>query len=248
MPSERLYLLELLFAGAEDTLIRSCLEGRLGEAYADSLDSPSAARLVAGGFVFFGGDAESPAAFSLVADRSVGGCILTPPNGAWAALIRRCYPDVKPETRYAFRKDTQFDRERLARLAMPPQGFSIRPIKRADYAEMLAAEWSRDFVSNFASAEEFERDGIGFIAMNDRGESVAGASSYSRYSTGIEVQVETREEHRRLGLATACSARLILGCLERGLYPSWDAANPTSVKLAEKLGYVLKCEYEVYEI
>lgn len=41
---------------------------------------------------------------------------------------------------------------------------------------------------------------------------------------------------------------LRLDTLERGLYPSWDAANQESVALAEKLGYHLDHAYEVYII
>jgi predicted GNAT family acetyltransferase len=58
--------------------------------------------------------------------------------------------------------------------------------------------------------------------------------------------VETHPDHRRRGIATACSAKLILECMERGLYPSWDAANRISVHLAEKLGYREKGAYRVW--
>ena len=37
-------------------------------------------------------------------------------------------------------------------------------------------------------------------------------------------------------------------CLERGLYPSWDAATPISVALAEKLGYHFSHTYPCLEI
>ena len=50
------------------------------------------------------------------------------------------------------------------------------------------------------------------------------------------------------GLAYACGAKLILECLEEGLYPSWDAQNKWSVALAEKLGYHFSHEYVAYEI
>ncbi|MCI9059896.1 MAG: GNAT family N-acetyltransferase, partial [Lachnospiraceae bacterium] len=43
-------------------------------------------------------------------------------------------------------------------------------------------------------------------------------------------------------------ARLILACMERGWYPSWDAQNLWSVKLAEKLGYHFDRAYPAYEI
>ena len=53
-------------------------------------------------------------------------------------------------------------------------------------------------------------------------------------------------DHRRKGLATVVSAALILDCLEKGKYPNWDAANSTSAKLAEKLGYVFDKAYDTY--
>ncbi|MBO5076263.1 MAG: GNAT family N-acetyltransferase [Clostridia bacterium] len=34
--------------------------------------------------------------------------------------------------------------------------------------------------------------------------------------------------------------------LKLGLYPSWDAANKMSVRLAEKLGYEFSREYVCY--
>ena len=43
-------------------------------------------------------------------------------------------------------------------------------------------------------------------------------------------------------------AALILECLERGLYPSWDAHTEISAALAEKLGYHVSHPYVVYEV
>lgn len=57
-----------------------------------------------------------------------------------------------------------------------------------------------------------------------------------------------REDHRRKGLAYACGSKLILECLEKGLYPSWDAQNKWSVALAQKLGYHFSHEYVAYEV
>lgn len=79
-------------------------------------------------------------------------------------------------------------------------------------------------------------------------EIVAGASSYTSYEEGLEIEVDTQPDYRRKGLALSCAAKLILECLERGLYPSWDAANQESVALAEKLGYHLDHAYDVYII
>ena len=48
-------------------------------------------------------------------------------------------------------------------------------------------------------------------------------------------------------MAYICGAKLILECLDRGWYPSWDAQNLWSVALAQKLGYRFDHEYVVYE-
>ena len=60
--------------------------------------------------------------------------------------------------------------------------------------------------------------------------------------------VDSKEEYRSRGLAEICSAGLILECLKRGLYPSWDAQNKGSLALAEKLGYHYSHTYTAYEV
>ena len=67
-----------------------------------------------------------------------------------------------------------------------------------------------------------------------------------RTLNGGEVEVDTAPEVRRQGLASACAARLVLTCLEQGLYPSWDAHTRVSLALAEKLGYHSAGEYRTY--
>ena len=71
---------------------------------------------------------------------------------------------------------------------------------------------------------------------------------FTSYKSGIEIQVDTKEEYRRKGLAEVCCAKLILECLERGLYPSWDAQNKGFLALAEKLGYHYSHSYTAYEV
>ena len=127
------------------------------------------------------------------------------------------------------------------------EGYEIRKIDSDIYDLCLATSGFEDFVSSFDSKEMYLTLGRGFVVM--KGERiVSGASSYSRYREGIELEVDTVTEERRRGFAaTVCSA-LILDCLEDGLYPSWDAQNLHSVRLAEKLGYELEGEYTVYEV
>ncbi|HSJ37158.1 MAG TPA: GNAT family N-acetyltransferase, partial [Planococcus sp. (in: firmicutes)] len=58
----------------------------------------------------------------------------------------------------------------------------------------------------------------------------------------------TDPQYQRKGLAAITASALILDCLDNGLYPSWDAANAESAKLAEKLGYIFKETYDTYFI
>ena len=108
-------------------------------------------------------------------------------------------------------------------------------------------EWCKDLVAQYRDYKIYGQYGIGVMILKD-GEPVSGASSYSGYRNGIEIEIDTKEEYRRKGLAYICGAELILKCLERGWYPSWDAHNRESLALAEKLGYHLDYEYPAYEI
>ncbi|MGN0484416.1 MAG: GNAT family N-acetyltransferase [Lachnospiraceae bacterium] len=62
------------------------------------------------------------------------------------------------------------------------------------------------------------------------------------YNEGIEIEVDTLPSERRKYLATIACSALILKCMEESLYPSWDAPDIYSVRLAEKLGYRSRLE------
>ncbi|MDD3214916.1 MAG: GNAT family N-acetyltransferase [Eubacteriales bacterium] len=241
-----------LYANSSDTLVLSTLQGLMGRAYLNA--SGTAALIVNGDFAFPAGDAACAEAAELVTLVPNGYCaqtlLLAPPDEGWSAVVRRaCGKRAVQAERYAFRKDVNhFDRQRLAALrgCLPP-GIRLTSIDGALYHQALAADWSRDFVSLFDSEADYGARGLGMMALAN-GEPVAGASSYAIFQGGIEIEIDTREDWRRQGLATACGAALMLECLERGLYPSWDAANPVSAALAEKLGYVFERTYPIFEI
>jgi predicted GNAT family acetyltransferase len=128
-----------------------------------------------------------------------------------------------------------------------PESCELKNIDANIYDMCLSDPVTRDFVSSFESKEKYLDIGRGVVVMRS-GRIVAGASSYTRYNEGVEIEVDTVEEERRKGLATAASAALILRCLDEGLYPSWDAQNMISVHLAEKLGYEYDHEYTAYEV
>ena len=173
---------------------------------------------------------------------------MVPQNGNWAALIEDCWPDAKKFTRYAIRKDTRFDIAQLERIIRGlPAGYKLKAIDAELYDLCLLDPVTADFVSTFGSKERYLTLGRGVVILKD-GRIVSGASSYSRYREGIEIEVDTIPEERHKGLASIACASLILRCLEEGLYPSWDAHNMDSVGLAEKLGYEFDHAYTAYEL
>ena len=156
---------------------------------------------------------------------------------------------AKVVSRYAIKKEPDvFDRGKLEKAAASlPEGFTLSMIDERLYHLCRAEAWSADLVSQFPDYEKYRELGIGAVVCRD-GLPVSGASSYSRYRDGIEIEIDTREDCRRKGLARVCGAKLILECLNRHLYPSWDAANQTSVRLSERLGYHFDRAYPTYEI
>ena len=151
-------------------------------------------------------------------------------------------------TRFAIRKDTKFDVEKLKKnLEILPDGYELKNIDGEIYDLCLENPVTADFVSAFESKEKYLEDGMGAVILKD-GKIVSGASSYTRYKEGIEIEVDTIESERRKHLATVACSALILRCLDEGLYPSWDAQNMGSVHLSEKLGYEFDHEYIAYEV
>lgn len=241
---------EKLFKDWQETMLWSCLQGVMGEVYGNDKIHPASAAAVIGDFCFFAGKPDK----ELVAYKPEG-CgkdfmIMIPRNEAWAALIEACYGEkAKKVTRYAIKKEPDvFSKEKLSEIV---EGLSCEYDLKLMDEELFwwckGQEWCRDWVSQYEDYDEYRKKGLGVVILRD-GVPVSGASSYSSYRDGIEIQIDTKREYRRKGLASISGAALILECLERGLYPSWDAQNKESVILAKKLGYHYDHDYTAYEI
>ncbi len=239
-----------LFADWNETLIWSCLQGYMGEAWADDAAHPASAQIIIGDFCFFAGVPNMTLVKNIPASFSSELILMIPRTEPWAELIEQAYPGKFEKTlRYAIKKEPNiFDRTALQAYAdVVPPGFALSMMDEALYYKAKAEPWSRDLCSQFPAWATFEARGIGVMALC--GDTpVSGAASYTAYHKGIEIEVDTKPEFRRKGFALACCAKLILACLERGLYPSWDAHDLRSVALAEKLGYHLDKEYVTYAV
>ena len=235
---------EALFDGWQETLIWSCLQKVMGKVYVTDLENPESAFAYVGCFGFFAGEPDR----ELVENKPEGFVIMVPQNKAWADMIESVYPDANKVTRYAIKKDTHFDIEKLEEnLRQLPAGYELRNIDSEIYDMCLENPVTADFVSAFSDKDDYLQKGRGVVILKD-GKIVSGASSYTRYNEGIEIEVDTAPVERRKHLALIACSALILRCLEEDLYPSWDAHNMGSVHLAERFGYEFDHEYTAYEV
>lgn len=247
---EYLPMVSSFFEGADNIMISSCLEGEMGEVYLT--DEMSSAKLDIGDFCFFGGKADESLVYHKKRDYEKELKILVPQNAEWGQLIEQVYASgITPHKRYGFKTNRKnFSREKLREVVSGlDQNFTLIDIDRCQdiFDEVSRTSWARDWISQFHGYEDYRKRGAG-AALKYKGELVAGASSYAVSSKGIEIQIDTKKEFRNQGLGKICGAALILRCLEQGLYPSWDADNEISARLACSLGYKLDREYTVYKI
>ena len=243
-----------IFGDWEETIIWSCLQGVMGDVYVMDEDGKAvSAAAWLGDFCLLGGLADGQLIrdiYEEMAGRGQTYLIMVPQDDSWAEQIEHVLGDhAKGYSRYAIKKERDvFDRKKLEQaVSTLNKEFTLKWIDRELYNACMKESWSKDLTAQYDTYEKFANLGLGVAALHN-GEMVAGASSYSSYNGGIEIEIDTKKEYRRRGLAYACGAKLILECLDRGIYPSWDAQNRESVALAEKLGYHFDYEYLVYEV
>lgn len=230
------------FDGWAETLIWSCLQGLMGYAVADNDEKPSSALITVGDFCFLAGTPNHALAMQAMAP------IIVPRNEEWCEAVESALGNqVNKGLRYAIKKEPHvFDISKLTNyINALPDTCELKLFDKEIYEHSFEEKWSKDFCSQFTDYSDYNQRGLGVAAIC-RGELVSGASSYTVYNGGIEIEIDTKPEFRNQGLAAGCGAKLILECLSRGLYPSWDACDLRSVALAEKLGYHMDFPYMVY--
>ena len=230
-------------------LADAILEGNMGQATANDAEDPRVAVLQAPNLQLniVGGDAGHPAAREYLEQLPKHSALFIGAAG-WEELAQSIHGSkmiVMP--RYAFTSEA-LDLEQLRDLASGvPDGY--HPVQMdLELARRLGEEESRfseDHMVNFDSPDDFIARGFGFCLLH--GDQIASvATTFAICRKGIEIQINTREEHQRKGLATAVAAHLILHSLEQGLDPNWDGANESSVGLATKLGYTPQGTYPMF--
>ncbi len=250
---EKRQSIRALCEGNREVLVRGAAEGTMGRVWTPGLEDASYCLVGSGDFAFLLGlPPKGPRALDLKSQlyQSAARAFIYPENEMWEQwLLQEFDGQLRRVTRYALKKDEHhFDQDRLkANVKAVPQGIRIRRIDERLYHLAMKEEWSRDLCSNFEDYKHFSACGFGYGAMKIH-KLVAGCSAYGVSEGMMEIQVDTRKDFRRQGLALACSSAFVLECLQKELIPNWDAANQQSVELAEKLGYVFEREYQVYQL
>ena len=214
--------------------------------YVDNPNSPNSAVGYLGRWVYCVGKPNK----ALITRKEKEWLMLFPQNKGWDKLIRECYPEAERVTRYAINHDANFDKEKLQSLIKTlPEGYEIKKIdeKVYDLCKKVDDDDLEDLIGWCSSKKQFLEIGLGYVVIKDD-KVVGGASTAYRFPNAIDIEVDVSKKHRRKGLASAASAKLILDCLERGWKPTWDAANMMSVHLSEKLGYTFSHKYRCYSI
>ncbi|WIG34472.1 GNAT family N-acetyltransferase [Bacillus toyonensis] len=236
-----------MFEDFNNVILLSYLQGHMGRAWVNDLENPTVAQVTVGIFTFYTGDPNVKETEELL--RNIPEKMLVIVNSEeWKKHLETFYErKIDKFLRYKFKRNSEFfNRSKLQSfISTLPKGYELRRIDEHIANNSTLHKLSEDFTSQFQSVEDYLNRGIGYSILYN-GEVICGASSYSIYDKGIEIEVATDLNHRRKGLATIVSAALILDCLEKGKYPNWDAANTTSAKLAEKLGYVFDKAYDTY--
>lgn len=121
-----------------------------------------------------------------------------------------------------------------------PEGYRLAAMDEAAF-ELHPFSHGEHYTSWIA----FQAEGSGAVVYHD-GEIVSSASSFLSLDREIELDVSTKESHRGKELATACVARMLKDCMERGITVHWDAQDDVSRHLTEKYGFEIETEYPVY--
>ena len=237
--------IQYLYDQWNETMIWSYLQGCMGEAFVDHLEKPRSSQIVIADFCFFAGIVNK----ELIKNIHKDFLILVPQDDKWSLAIEEVYgKQVRIYKRYALLKEPHvFNRQHLENIVNQLSSpYKIQKINKQYYEKILSKQWSKDLCKHFKNYQDYQLHGLGYVVLYEN-EIVAGASSYTYYQNGIEIEIDTRKDHRRRGLAKSCGAKLILECLKNNKYPSWDAQNEKSLSLAYQLGYHLDKSYEVYE-
>lgn len=248
-------ILPFISSSKQEVLPFSIAQGiNPGRIFVDQIEKPNIVFIwtTVGYYFLFGNPSEKliPHSNQVICDVFVpasqkggeNGFILIPSSDGWkpfmSSILTGCgFIEI-------FRTPHTFDRQKFATIksAKPeiPPGFDMQKIDSCLAEEIgVLASWStiNDFLTN----------GSGFAILNN-GQIASYSYTVFSSSEAVEIDVQTAENFRGLGLATLTSIALIEDILLKGKNPNWECfwENTPSLRLAEKLGFTAKNDYPVF--
>lgn len=245
LEEEDLKVAKKFFKEIKFYMARTALEGYMGNVRVDNIDSPTISFVEFGNFLYIDGNPNSEIAKQALKDIKDFKVIIA--NENWFELIEKTFSsNLEKGSRFSIKKDTKFDKRKLNEfINLLDKKYKIKSIDKNLYKKI---QNTNSYVTNLKMSDNYEKYGIGYCAINEKDEIVGLVTSNAVYNKGIEINLKVDENYRRKGIATAISSKIILDCLDKNIYPSWDAANMNSVNLAEKLGYEFDSEYRIYKV
>ena len=156
---------------------------------------------------------------------------------AWEKSIKSHFQNLQIFTRYMMKPQSSFPFPLLEPL---PKEYQLEVMNEVAFNQHPFGHGE-----NYSSYSQFAAEGASAVVCKN-GEIVASASSFLSLKGELELDVSTKEEHRVLGLATACISKMLEQCMNKGFTVHWDAQNETSKHLAQKFGFEVEEEYCVF--
>lgn len=230
----------------DTVLINSVLEGHTGRMLVDSLINPQVSRLDTGAFTMLAGNTELAHVSEMIGYSPI--FIVTPESEDWENVLVRYFGQRISRLPFVAYHANAIDSERLLEVVdQLPNGYEIKKLNKV-LCERLPNDIQNEyFLENFNSIEDFLSRGIGFCVLLN-GKIVSAATSMASSKEAIDVEIETSNNFRNLGLGTIVGAKLIHDCIRNNITPKWLAANEGSARLAERLGFTRGESYDTFEI
>ena len=227
-----------------DMSIDCVIEGQMGQALVDNAQSPTVFTLEVGSFRYFAGEAASIEGHKLLDSLQPYTWLMASSPG-WAAAAQEKFQDrLLAIDRFRF-SSKSLAVDHLHHLIAQSELRQEVKLMDVDFAQYL---WEQDHfvdLSDYDSPEDFVKRGVGYYLEHD-GQMIGATYASLVCSRGIEVSIFVQAAFRRRGIATLLASYLLRWCIERHVHPNWDAANPMSCGLAEKLGYRPLGQYQAY--
>lgn len=237
--------IEHLFNDIKFYMGKSVLDGLMGEAYTDNLENPTIAYLLVRQYCFINGNSNSVLAKQVLKTLPKT-CKRIIAKDDWNNVIESTYNDFEKSNRYSLKKEKDiFNKQKLKEFCENLNSeYEVKTIDERIYKLIKADD---EDPKQMKITDDYINKGIGVCCF--RNDEIVGiCSSNIIYKDGIEINIRVKEGYKHKGIGTAMASKLILMCLAKGIYPSWDAANLTSLELAKKLGYNYDSEYTIYKI